>query len=457
MDSLGGILLILIGGLIALATFGHIADALGHPLLVVALLTAAGPALGLLVVNRGGGPLGEQLGVPGRGLAALGAIGLALSVVVYGVLVVKPRAERPEVLRAAMQLAFTQGNLSALGGCWRDSGPWSDSQGYREFCFSGRSNVIFAENVSWNTGMINQCIERPGARLAAWSGTTITLDLPQTSGAPCVNERGRTDFVRVSYVCRMPPGDQARLACDRTIYQWNAPEAAHAMDNNRIFVRTSLPRPLVAAPAPSPAPVAPAPPYVPVAPPPPAPLSRVGPSFDCAAPAVATDPVAQVICADAGLSRLDLAFVQAFQAALHNAGPSGAGELRIAATQHRLDVLHVCGLPRRGALEPGAAQRAAPCLRARYESQRNVWLNYLRSNADAQEEANRPLERHIALQRALRTLGHLPADAFIDGVYGPATRSAIASWQQAERLNASGFLSDFQANRLERMASGRGR
>jgi peptidoglycan hydrolase-like protein with peptidoglycan-binding domain len=96
-------------------------------------------------------------------------------------------------------------------------------------------------------------------------------------------------------------------------------------------------------------------------------------------------------------------------------------------------------------------------VRARYEAQRSVWLNYLRTNTDAQEEANRSLERHVALQRALRTLGHLPADAAIDGVYGPTTRAAIASWQRAEGVNASGFLSNFQANLLEQRVSARGR
>lgn len=65
--------------------------------------------------------------------------------------------------------------------------------------------------------------------------------------------------------------------------------------------------------------------------------------------------------------------------------------------------------------------------------------NILRYASDA-DEAALALSRadRRALQRRLRLVGHDPRGA--DGIFGPATRAAIASWQTEAGLPASGFL-----------------
>jgi putative peptidoglycan binding protein len=95
------------------------------------------------------------------------------------------------------------------------------------------------------------------------------------------------------------------------------------------------------------------------------------------------------------------------------------------------------------------------CVKNAYEAQRAVWV--LRLIPPFSEEANRPIERHIALQRALQQRGFLRADAVIDGVYGPGTREAISQWQQSQNLQVTGVLADADAAALEQQASNHGR
>jgi peptidoglycan hydrolase-like protein with peptidoglycan-binding domain len=72
------------------------------------------------------------------------------------------------------------------------------------------------------------------------------------------------------------------------------------------------------------------------------------------------------------------------------------------------------------------------------------------------EEANRPIECHLALQRSLQQLGFLPADAKVDGVYGAGTREAISRWQTGHGRSMTGALGDSDAQALEDQASERG-
>ncbi|MDT8872599.1 peptidoglycan-binding domain-containing protein [Komagataeibacter rhaeticus] len=72
-----------------------------------------------------------------------------------------------------------------------------------------------------------------------------------------------------------------------------------------------------------------------------------------------------------------------------------------------------------------------------------------RLGGTALEEARRPLDTHIALQRRLVELGYLPAGTVADGVYGEATREAIATWQRTtHRPETDGFVSDADAQVL---------
>jgi clan AA aspartic protease (TIGR02281 family) len=69
----------------------------------------------------------------------------------------------------------------------------------------------------------------------------------------------------------------------------------------------------------------------------------------------------------------------------------------------------------------------------------------------ALEEASRPVEEHVALQRELRRLGYLsPAVNIMPGVYGQSTRAAISAWQGANGRPVTGFLSNDDAAVLVR-------
>jgi hypothetical protein len=171
--------------------------------------------------------------------------------------------------------------------------------------------------------------------------------------------------------------------------------------------------------------------------------ARLGPSFDCGA---VHTPATQLICSSADLSRTDLEFVQAYDALRQQAGPAGWQALKAEAVEFENRTLQRCGVPATGSLPPDPAPWVA-CLSAAYERQRAVWLSRL--SGPAAEEAQRPIEQHVALQRNLQSLGFLPPTATIDGVYGAATRSAILAWQGARGMPATGFLDDQEGVALE--------
>jgi uncharacterized protein len=167
--------------------------------------------------------------------------------------------------------------------------------------------------------------------------------------------------------------------------------------------------------------------------------ARIGPSFDCDG---ATMPLALMICASPKLSRLDLRFVQAFQALLYQVGKAGRSELWQEAINFQKSILQECGIP-----EAGPISGSPDCLAAAYERQRRLWLSRL--EGAAREEAIRPIREHVALQAKLQQLGFLPATAKIDGVYGPSTRAAILAWQGANGEPETGFLGNAHASALE--------
>lgn len=183
----------------------------------------------------------------------------------------------------------------------------------------------------------------------------------------------------------------------------------------------------------------------------------VGPSFNCLSENARREPLAQMICGDAALARLDLSFVQAFQALQHQAGEMGQRSVRQEANDFHSAVLTRCGVPTapprtgRGASDPipiAPPATARPCVVSLYREQRQAWL--LRLLPNARQEAERPLERHISLQGALAELGFLPRGSSLDGNYGPATRNAIMSWQRSIGLAEDGFISDRDAVLIER-------
>jgi peptidoglycan hydrolase-like protein with peptidoglycan-binding domain len=166
--------------------------------------------------------------------------------------------------------------------------------------------------------------------------------------------------------------------------------------------------------------------------------AQIGPSFDCDK---ASTPLARMICASPELSRIDLQFVQPYYAIRQQLSAEGRRELDEEDHEFIESVQQLCGVP-----ETGPIAGSPDCVGTQYNRKRVEWVGRL--SGAAREEANRPIEQHIAVQRALQEKGFLPASAKIDGVYGGATRSAVAAWQTANGRPATGFISNVDATAL---------
>jgi peptidoglycan hydrolase-like protein with peptidoglycan-binding domain len=170
---------------------------------------------------------------------------------------------------------------------------------------------------------------------------------------------------------------------------------------------------------------------------------RIGPSFPCTK---ATQPLALTICADPRLSRVDLMFVQAYQALRQQTGDAGSKSLRQEEADFHNKVLRECGIPDQGKAISDANVRN--CIEQFYTNQRTAWISRL--SGPTYQEATRALEQHIVLQRHLGQLGYLGSNLPTDGVYGPIMRRAISSWQRSRGTVETGILSDTDTLALER-------
>jgi hypothetical protein len=138
-----------------------------------------------------------------------------------------------------------------------------------------------------------------------------------------------------------------------------------------------------------------------------------------------------LICSDAVLSRTDLELVQPYYVLRQLVGKDGWKDLLYEAIDFQNQTAYDCKIDDAGVL-PTDLPRLKACLTAAYKAQRRVWLQKLQGAG--REEAERPIDQHIALQARLQALRYLPATASIDGVYGIATRAAIVAWQTAQQL-----------------------
>lgn len=173
---------------------------------------------------------------------------------------------------------------------------------------------------------------------------------------------------------------------------------------------------------------------------------RLGPGFDCTK---AKAPMALLICADPELSRVDLAFNQAYWALMEELDDAGRRRLKQEDNAFLDGVVARCGLGRDGGLS-AETWRARDCVKREYEAKRAQWIGEL-SDPDASEEATRALEAHIALERKLRQLGFLTTPQVApEGVYGPATRNAIEGWQEARGRETTRVLGNKDALALQR-------
>ncbi len=133
------------------------------------------------------------------------------------------------------------------------------------------------------------------------------------------------------------------------------------------------------------------------------PNGRIGPSFDCSK---ATTPLMYLICGDADLSRLDLAFNQAYWALSQQLGPTAQSQLKEQDIAFIDEVQGQCGLMASGPLT-GDVGRARHCVENAYQRMRAEWIGQL--TGPAREEAVRPPEKHLKLQQDLQELRFLAA------------------------------------------------
>lgn len=171
---------------------------------------------------------------------------------------------------------------------------------------------------------------------------------------------------------------------------------------------------------------------------------QVGPAFNCDK---ASRPLAVLICSDRDLARVDLAFNQAYWSLFQQLSDVERQKIKEEDVEFLKDVQEECGVPTSGAL-PSDTGWARDCVKRRYQEKRAAWLS--RESGAAYDEATRPLERHIALERNLRELGFLSTPVVPEGVYGPGARQAILTWQRARGRPATGLLGETDAVALER-------
>lgn len=168
----------------------------------------------------------------------------------------------------------------------------------------------------------------------------------------------------------------------------------------------------------------------------------VGPSFDCSKAATTEQ---HIICSDPALSRSEMEFIQAYYALRQEVGSGGWEALKREDLIFLAHASDLCGISNSAPL-PADMPTLAHCLSQAFTSQRNVWLSRL--SRPASEEARRPVEQHVALQRVLQQQGYLPSTEIIDGVYGAATRAAILNWQKSSGREETGFIDDSDAHDL---------
>ena len=169
---------------------------------------------------------------------------------------------------------------------------------------------------------------------------------------------------------------------------------------------------------------------------------RIGPGFDCAE---ARQPLSLIICADPGLSRADLLFNQAYWALFQQVGSTGQGKLKKEDLAFLDWVQQRCGIPHFGPL-PVDGLSSRDCVKNAFEAQRSTWLAHL--SGPALEEAQRPIERHLALAQRLQRLGYVSPTVVIHGVYSPTLRTAIAAWQRDNDREPTGLLGESDARAL---------
>lgn len=174
--------------------------------------------------------------------------------------------------------------------------------------------------------------------------------------------------------------------------------------------------------------------------------AKIGPSFDCGTKAVSTQPLAQMICVSPELSLWELGYVIAYQAVRESASPAGKKAMVDEANALVVEMNSDCGLPASGKIQQPPAPADIACIRGKFSSARASLIS--RATGLARDEAVLVPSETIAIQAALQSQNHLPTTAALDGVFGPMTRTAIASWQRENGQRETGFGSKAMLQQL---------
>ena len=167
------------------------------------------------------------------------------------------------------------------------------------------------------------------------------------------------------------------------------------------------------------------------------PTDAYGPSFDCTSKAASTQALALAICRNKELAYWELSYVIAYQALREASSPEVRKAMVDEANALVLRMNDQCGLPSTGGLTGPPPVDQLACVRNLFQESRLALIS--RTVGPAREEATLTPQETVAIQRGLQVSQHLPATATVDGVFGPVTRTAIASWQRESGLPATGF------------------
>lgn len=173
----------------------------------------------------------------------------------------------------------------------------------------------------------------------------------------------------------------------------------------------------------------------------------VGPSFNCAAPAVINQPLAQLICSSDRIARAEFSYVIAYMALRQISNDTEQATMRAEAQAFTARITEECGIPRTGKLSRVAFEKEVNCLVGKFDTERGRLFVSLQG--DAVEEAGLSPEQTIAIQRVLKEKGFLASHEPLDGVFGPATREAIGSFQRSIGARATGMGSAVLLEQLQ--------
>jgi len=180
----------------------------------------------------------------------------------------------------------------------------------------------------------------------------------------------------------------------------------------------------------------------------PAASPAVGRSYNCMAPAVQKQPLAQLICAGPAVSKAELSYVIAYSALRQTSSDSERTTMHAEADAFTRRMTDECGIQPTGYLGgrvPTATETS--CLLDQFSAERGRL--FMRLYGEAREEAQLTPEQTMTIQMLLKNKGFLAANEAVDGVFGPTTRSAIGDWQRSVGQRATGFGSAAMLDQLQ--------